>query len=148
GRALRRVRRRFAARRRAGLDGPGLPPPAERRQGEADAGPGQAHPELLARREARPGPGRRLQDARAEGRRGPGRTQAGSYRDRVLVATRPLRDERGRSPSGYLGRPLVAAIRWRKPFYGGNHVKRTLRPPCVQVTKRASEWMSRLAVQL
>src|SRR4051794_29590413 len=32
--------------------------------------------------------------------------------------------------------------------YAGSQVKRTLAPPCVQVTNRASEWMSRLAVQL
>src|SRR6185437_1747670 len=82
------------------------------------ARPGETHPRLLARREARRGPGGRLQDAQREGRGPSLRAQAGPHGDGVLAS------------------------------YAGSQVKRTLWPPCVQVTKRASEWMSRLAVQL
>src|SRR6185503_18062187 len=59
---------------------------AERRQGEADEGAGEADAELLPRGETRRGPERRVQDARGEGRRPALRAQASPHGHGVLAS--------------------------------------------------------------
>ena len=69
GGAVRRVRHRLAALRRARLDGPGLHAPAGRPGGQHHARPGQGDLQPGARRHPRPRHRRRLRDAAGQGRR-------------------------------------------------------------------------------
>jgi hypothetical protein len=72
---------------------------------------------------------------------------------RLLIEQEVLLDGDPEKNLGGEGRgpPLRAQTRShgdRLLAQAGNQVKRTLLPPWVQVTKRPSEWTSRLAVQL
>ena len=122
--ALRRVRPRLAARRRAGLDGARVPPAAGRGQGEADAGAGEADPDPLPR---------------AESWATTWTTRARCSRRRAGVHP----DERKRVHTG-TGYYHAGSRR----YDGRQPGEADLAPPLVQATKRASDLTSRLALQV
>ena len=82
---LRRVRHRLAAVGRARLDGAGVHPPSQRREGEDHAGVGQGDDEPRTGRAPESGHRGRVRDPRPEGRRPPRRARADQDGDRILT---------------------------------------------------------------
>ena len=110
-RVLRRVRHRLAAVGRARLDGAGVHPPAQRREGEDHARAGQGDHEPRAGRAADPRHRRRLRDPRREGRDAPDRTRADQDGHRLLTVASATR--RGRRASASLAMPGPRWVRSR-----------------------------------
>ena len=99
---LRRVRHRLAAVRGARLDGAGVHPPPQRREGEDHAGAGEGDHEPRTGRTADPRHRGRLRDPRREGRSPPDRARADQDGHRLLTAP-------GVRPRGRFSRPPRAA---------------------------------------